>query len=99
MTEDEQIRRATVRLWRWSVDRDKAPGIEEMLKRWPGMRECTHPDMRQRSSRNSEGVVLHVECPDCPKSAMRLVRPEELVWPGEEFWELSGNRPAWAHEQ
>lgn len=89
-------RRAAVTAWRWTEDRTKAPAIEELLERWPEMRDCPHPEVNVRSLRNSYGVVVHMECKDCPKSAMQLVEPEELTWPGEEFWALGQGRPAWA---
>lgn len=95
MSGDPRIRRATVRLWRWTPDRNKAPELEEMLARWPEMARCEHREVDVRTSRNDHGVVVHVECRDCPKGAMQLIRPGSLTWPGEEFWSMSG-RPSWA---
>jgi len=78
-------RRDAVHNWRWTVDRRQAPTIEELYARWPDMPECKHPELSLRTGQNPDWALFHVECLDCPKSAMRGVRRDELRDPGTGF--------------
>lgn len=80
MTGDD--RREAVHNWRWTVDRRKAPTIEELHARWPEMKDCAHPELSLRTGLNPDWALFHVECLDCPKSAMRGVSRSELTDPG-----------------